>query len=279
MSRKIQTAFTLIEMLVGMAVFSILVVLLFEIVNQSSKVGRATNAETERLDKVGIAFDMMRRDLKGAVLPIDPNSTNSFQFLVNPAAGVPILAQNPDSAFWQSPVAANISGGDLAIVGYFIKKDTASTPPRFSLCRLQIDPYDPNMAGAGDYKIESGNPWLTEQILQDRAPATAPEYSGLILEGAIGLWIRAIDDNGDYFSQWDSRLSKKLPKALEVALVVVDDQTLVRVTSLPNPQSTSPENLETDINIFLNQLPEDVRKGVRVFRTVLPISNYRYSAP
>lgn len=277
MSKRIQTAFTLIEMLVGMAVFSILVVLLFEIVNQSSKVGRATNAETERLDKVGIAFDMMRRDLKGAVLPIDPNSTTSFQFLVNPAAGVPILAQNPDSAFWQSPVAANISGGDLAIVGYFIKKDTASTPPRFSLCRLQIDPYDPNVAG--DYKIESGNPWLTEQILQDRAPATAPEYSGLILEGAIGLWIRAIDDNGDYFSQWDSRLSKKLPKALEVALVVVDNQTLARVTSLPNPQSTSPENMDIDIDIFLTQLPEDVRKGVRVFRTILPISNYRYSAP
>lgn len=280
MSKTRLGAFTLIEMLLGLTVFSLLAVLLFEVVSQSSRIGRATNAETDRVDKVGIAFDMMRRDLKSALLPIDASSTNGLQFLLNPDSGIPASVKNPHTAFWQAPVAANIQGGDIAIVGYFIRKDASSTPPRFNLCRLQIDPYNPAQAsGSGDYLIESGLPWLSEQILQNQASAQAPEYSGLILEGAIALWIRAIDESGAYSKTWDSRVSKKLPKALEVALVVMDNQTMGKVTSLPDAISTSAADFDAEIDTYLAQLPVDLRKGVRVFRTILPVDNHRYSTP
>ena len=80
----------------------------------------------------------MARDLRFASAPINPASTN-FQLVINPS-NVGSAYKLPQAAFWQAPVAADRSQGDIALVGYFVQWVTNS-PTDFGpkLCRLVVD--------------------------------------------------------------------------------------------------------------------------------------------
>jgi len=268
--------FTLIEILVGVAVFCLLLLMLFEVLTQVNRIGQSVRADTDRVDKVGVAFDMMRRDLAGALMPYNPDDTNNLQFLLNPASQQTGLENihNQSAAFWQAPVAANLTRGDVAVVGYFIRLNKSANPPHANLCRLQVDPNDAN------YLVGIESEWLTPAVLDNKAPATSNEYQGLLVDNAIGLWMRAIDENGDYYNTWDSRArGGKFPVALEIALLVVDQGTSVHLSSLPDLPAqnfeTMPQNadaMENEIKMYIESLPDALKRGARVFRTKLPIA-------
>ncbi len=275
-----ERGFTLVEILVATAILSVLVGFFFQAISQSNALGQLARADADRIDKVGIVFDMMRRDLAGALLPVVPTTQNSLEFVLNPstAKGITADLQNPHSVFWQAPVASELSNGDIATVGYFIRRDTTSTPPRSTLCRLQVDSSDPA------YLVESSAAWLDKTLVLDaKASAVAPNYPGLLIEGALALWIRAIDDKDQPFYQWSSRTpplqggsKAHLPKALEVVLVIVDQKTIDAVITLPTPTTGNDASLmDDDVDSFLSNLPPPIKKGARVFRSVIPITNYR----
>lgn len=273
-------AFSLLEVLVSMVVFTLLLVLLFEALSQMGKVGQTVHADTNRVDNVGVAFDMMRRDLSNALMPFEPGSTNSLQFLLNPPSsqgGVDKI-QNQHSAFWQAAVASDLTAGDIAVVGYFVRLDKTESPPRTQLCRLQID------ASNADFLIGKNANWLDEHILNRNTAADPPEYAGLLVDNAIGLWMRAVDEDGNYYAMWDSREKNgKLPLALEVVLLVVDSRTaaahLGQLPELPVQNLTatpqSPDAMDNEIQSYFDSLPDPLKKGVRIFRTKFSLAAQR----
>ncbi|MFV0338412.1 MAG: hypothetical protein ACK5LK_09255 [Chthoniobacterales bacterium] len=269
---RLTRAFSLIEILVSTAVLALLLVLLLQALSQMGKVGQSVRADASRVDNVGVAFDMMRRDFSNTLLSFSPTNTNSLQFLLNPTisqGGSPTI-QNPNSIFLQAAVADNTNQGDIAEVGYFIRLKTSENPPQAQLCRLQIDPNN------SDYKIGVTPTWIDDATLNQNAAASPPEYNGLLVDDAIGLWIRAIDKNGDYYSTWDSRLKDgELPAALDVALLVIDPTTatnhLSNLPALPTASTggtaEAPTAMDDEIKNYLNGLPAPLDKAVRVFRT------------
>ncbi len=273
------------ELLVSVSILSILVMLLFEAVSQVSRIGQSTRAQSERIDNAAMIFDMMRRDLSSILLPQDGNQSDSLEFVLNPptARGVPATLQKPHAFFWQSAVAANLSHGDIAIVGYFIRQDSASTPARSTLCRLQIDPAD----GPALYLIDREADWLAAtsgSVLDTVAPAASPEYKGLLAEGILALWIRAVDRHGGFHYTWSSRsppvAGEELPRALEIALVMVDQQAAANLSSLPNPiVGTDANAMNQELDTFIDSLPVPIQQGARIFRTTFLIPNGRGVTP
>lgn len=262
--------FTLVELLVAVVILSLIAVLLSGLVGQLVKMTQFSNAQSQRLEKAGTALDLIRRDLSGAILPLPNDAQDSLQFLSgSDVLNISDAVKNPHGFFWQAPVAADSSGGDLAVVGYFIRWDTSQVgQPRARLCRLKIDSAD--FAAKG---IDFSKPWLTNQLLDDNAFGKFPEYSGFVVDDVIALWVKSIAIGGSASYEFDSRATSKLPSCLEIAMVVLDDRAAAAMTNIPDYSALDPEQMNAEITEFIAALPPRVREGARIFRTIVKLDN------
>lgn len=271
-----RTAFTLIELLAGMAILSLMVLLLFQAVGQVLQIGQGIRSDAERTEKALVAFDFMRRDIEALTLPLDSASQDTLEFVLNPGSdkGIDPAMLVPHAFFFQAAVGSEVSRGEVAMVGYFIRQNASASPLTSRLCRIQVD------SSNAAYVVESSPEWLdTTTVLDARAAAVAPEYRGMLSDAVIALWVRAIDRDGNYYYQWSSRTppagspsGNRLPAALEVAIVVLDQRSMDRLIALPTTTtSTDPSQMDSDIDAFIDNLPDAAQQGARVFRTSIAI--------
>jgi len=205
-----RTAFTLLEVLVALAVFSLLVVALFTVMSQVSGTWQQAQARIEPRQSGRAILDYISRELQMARLPADRSMFYSsptappqaaqlgLQFVINPATVSAAKFLNPQAAFWQVPATGNSNGG-MAEVGYFVRWDTnAAGNPRSMLCRFLAPPGDSN------YFIHSAPAnWITDSIIDAVAPGvanpsnSAQSYRGWFADNVAGLWVKALDPLGN----------------------------------------------------------------------------------
>lgn len=289
--------FSLLELLVATAVFLGLALILVSIAGSLSNFWQMGIAHNERRSSALAAFARMARDLRFAAVPANPSATN-VQFVINPAkVGSSYLY--PQAAFWQAPVAA---GGNTALVGYFVQwvNETNGSVPK--LCRLVIG------SASTNYQYLKPSVWISDPILANNAPAAkAFDYNGQLAENVLGLWMQpldqrknpiVIDASGAAFApgQFDSTqgytatltnaygtnsvtyaFKPALPASLEVAIVTTDARTAKRLSgnAAEKPPSRSTTNMMNDVNAFYLNLPEHIKKGARIYSTVIEL----HSAP
>jgi len=267
-------AFSLVELLTAMAIFVVLLAILLSALGQMMKLAEISNTTSERIETAGAVLDLMRADLAEASVPLNPGDTNSLQFLLNPPAD--ILSQSfllPSAAFWQRPGTSLTRSGDILTVGYFVRW-TVDNPgnPTPILCRLQLNPDDTLN------KLYSGQTWLSDALLDAKVSGRKSDvYAGLVAEGVMGIWMRTVKEDGSTSVVWDSRspVPGELPYALEVRIVVIDQQAMRRLTELPNYPAVSASSFESDISDFVASLPPKIRMGTRIFQTVIPLERAR----
>lgn len=314
-----QRAFTLLEILVATAILALIVVILAALVSEAGRIWAASEAQSQRRSTGRALLQFIARDLEMATIPnLYPtlNSTHStnanLQFAVSLPSVMPANVLNPHAAFWQAPVAANRSRGDLATVGYFVRWDTQSQPgtAKAQLCRLAVDPADPALYLVYSNRVD-GTPadWFDAATLDAAAPATAAgEYRGWFADNVIALWLRCLDRqgkpilntavgttlNGGY--GFDSRQGYEnpsngvkqpapaLPASVEIALVTVDARTAKRIQTPIMASPNSPANFGKDqttpgsLAYFVANLPAEIKSGVQVFSTRVYLKNSQ-SAP
>jgi uncharacterized protein (TIGR02599 family) len=285
-----------VELLVAIAVLSILVLVLMSMLGSLTNTWAQGQARNERRDIAQAVFDRMSRDLAQVSLPASQGNTNALNFVINPSW----ITKTPyaQSIFFQAPVATDGgTNGNMAVVGYFVQwvNGTPGTP---TLTRLLINP------SSSDYAVYSGTPntWVTDALLTNDAPATAPTYTGLLAERVLGLWVQALDSGGNPITQsgvstnqgetFDSRYpyaytnynlnsgagyvstnaASSLPASLQVAIAVVDARTAARITSIPTHYAAT-GNFWNDVQNFVTNLPPAVYKGTEIQSTIIPLSN------
>jgi type II secretory pathway pseudopilin PulG len=278
------SAFTLIELMVAGALLVLLLGILFNVItNTTNVISRAT----EQIDVTRVAresLDLIGRDVSKAALPWSRSSTNSLQFLLNPS-GAPPNMSNPDSLFWQAPVARNDGRGNMAIIGYFVLRDLQTATPaksRLQLRRAFIEAQTSTGAANSSYIIYS-NPsaWANSTIFSSFAPSSydadnLAAQKGWVADGVLGMWIRLLDRTGTPLTSttFDSRnaastfLDSKnttnkvvyptnysvLPSFVEVTLVCVAPRQVQRIKTLPTAPVTSATNFEAPIATFMQQV-------------------------
>jgi len=300
-------AFSLIELMLAMAVFAILLIILAGSYSGIERAISRTNARREANATGRAALQWITRDLErirptapGFIWSVTrntnttpPSATLGSQFLIAPTQIT--TNNNPHTAFWQ--VASDEGAGrTMAIIGYFVRwvTETNNSIPttRPVLCRLYL-----NQTNSTYGDLSTNSSWLTNNILTNAPGDAAGSYRGWFADNVHSIWFRALDANGtpittnassNAFSagSFDSRqgylsgtnriVGPALPASVEVAVIVMNPQRLQGNTttySLPPGLGTNPANFWSDIQSAMNatNIPPPIRESLRLYSTRIPL--------
>jgi type II secretory pathway pseudopilin PulG len=107
-------SFTLVEMLVSIAVFSLLVLLIFGLMGGATKLWRQQTGEEQSFREARSALNALSHDMNGALI-----STNTYWFYCNGTNQLAFLTTLPDSA-----QGTTVASGDICAVGYSLEYST-----------------------------------------------------------------------------------------------------------------------------------------------------------
>ena len=296
----LRSGFTLVELLVTMAILILLVAILASIFSSVSKTSQLGYASNERVQNILAITDFIRSDLRSALLPINRTDTNNLQFVLNPGS-ISAGFKNPHALFWQAPTATDQTLGDVAEVGYFVKWNTEKAGnPRPYLCRFAAE----NTTNGTNFLIYSApSAWLSDALLDAAAPATSTNaYQGLIAENVVAFFVHCLDAKGQLITKnasgasfansvFDSRQgfvdsavppntnsACALPPAVRLGFVLIDARSANRIrtdeqTALKNITATDAADFVTKA-LALPQL-QAVNQGLQSYQIEVNLMNAR----
>lgn len=253
--------FTLVELLVGVAIFSLLLVLLLGVLNQTTSAVKNTSATVDAFQQSRTAFDIMTRNLSQAVLNTywdyynsagerrTPANAKAFQpSKYDRASDLHFLIQQNGNLgqriFFVAPLAFSQSAqqaqteGLLNACGYFVEFGDSrdfqpslfSTDSRYRYRLMQ------SVATTENFNVfeDTSSGW-TADVESEMWPI-ATNVIALIIQPRLAL---VEDDTGSLLSDdygYDSRLGPaiqraQLPPALQLTMVVIDKVSADRLDS------------------------------------------------
>ena len=282
-----QKGFTLIEVLLATSILVFMVVLLGTITSSVSQTWTTVNVQNQRRATGRALLQFMAKEIKMARLPNPSGPGVSIEHIrlianqTSPTALIPVECLNPHALYWQAPVESDPSKGTIAEIGYFVHWSAA--PAKATLYR-----YFANPAANATY---SGTNWATKAVATD---LNSPYNTSWLADNVIALFVRCLDASGAPITKmgnsagtnyptcsFDSQTGYTdpttgyihpgpvLPPAVEITIVVVDDNTAKRIAApIPAP-AYSPATLSADIQTFVNGLNPTIKSGAEVFSTTV----------
>jgi len=198
-----KNAFTLVELLVAMSIFSLLLVILLLMLGEVNRAWVAGERRVESFQNGRAVLELIARELAQAAI------SDKLQFVQDPniAAGVPTLVPNASSLFWQAPLASSTKG-NLSVAGYFLTRvDPVGTHSgQYQLRRLHVAPDNAN----NYFRIydaapnASNAPWISalpadafKEAGEAGLSSPANAASSVVSDGILAFWARCLDGNGN----------------------------------------------------------------------------------
>lgn len=227
MSKRIQ-AFTLVELLVALAITSVLIVLLVNVVAAALNVWQQGRNQIDTTSNARQALGRIADEIKGAMA-----SANQVEFSENVAfsPGPSPVPKTSENVFFVAPYP-NISAGDLCVIAYrhnaitrelqraFKESQSAWSPG--AATRYRVAGYNFTTAdwrtvanGVLEFEVQS----YSQQNLDSASPSPSPADSWNSVAGA-------------------SPMLGNTPRAVVLRIKVVDDKTLTRLTGLSSGNPT-----------------------------------------
>jgi len=282
------TAFTLIELLISMAILAAIAVLFTNILGGVNHVWTNGEQRVQNFQAGRAVADLISRELSQAA--ISPR----LQFVQDPTlpTTTPAKAANSSSLFWQAPLNT-AEGKANCEVGYYLVRDEANAI--YQLKRLFIPP-----TGTAQFLIYDSPPsatsasWVTNSDLATN--------SSTVADGVIALWFRCFDGNGDPIPwldpngikfnsaasfQWMTGTSSsftytgtstaqahRLPASVEVTLVTLDSTALVqKPVPPPIPAASDVNDIPAQVAAFNASLRANGIQSARTFTTRINLVN------
>jgi prepilin-type N-terminal cleavage/methylation domain-containing protein len=212
------TAFTLIEMLVSLAVFAMIAAALLALVEEATNLWRDSEGRVDACREARAALGVMARDLRNAV------ATSNSEFIkfnlqsgaagTNHGSNVFFLASLPPSAQEAG------SRSDVCQVGYFLAFDrtSASTNRALNLYR----------------HFRSSNRTFSNLVAATLFADIAADTTGeeLLARNVVGMRITPVGAKGGHWVPFDPSSGAELPAMVEITLSVVDQDTAKRLKGL-----------------------------------------------
>jgi len=199
-----KSAFTLIELVVAIALASILILVTAMIFKQASSAFSQSDARSEVYQNVRAAFDIIKRDISGATLNTRYELFQAFND-VSAASYSTIGAKEGSDIITLLSSTPNLEDKPVALITYYLKTDNVL------------------------YKLENtGTSTLNSAI--SSLPDTGTTYKELGFNVST-LQFRYQDTDGGWVDTWETGTStpyQYLPNAVEVEMTVSD--TLNRYT-------------------------------------------------
>lgn len=256
MMRLRLSAFTLVEVLVALAVLTLLMVMLLATVSHAMSLWQDAEGLKSRQQSARQAITTLSRDLSAAVFPPWSSGGRRLSFLANPGFAD---FENPDFAMWTAAVSEQSNAGDLAEVGYFVAwSPDANGRDQPELRRFVIPATDANSI------FTNPGQSINATTVESLAPgSTATPPVGLVATNVLGLWFSLFAADGSALPlPYDSENAVDRPAFVEVTLAVTDPRSAVRLPD--KSEITSRYNLEPAE--FARQLTADFGLSVQIFR-------------
>jgi general secretion pathway protein J len=197
-SKAEQCGFTLVELLVAMAVLAVLASVSFRGLSSILDAEAHVQSETRRWNDVAVAIAHMSRDLSLAV----PRTVRDNAGHVRAAI---IIGSAPDGTQGQLQVTRLGDGDGASSQG--------------DLRRIE-------------YRLRAGTLEYLVWPAPDLAPGAAPSVSP-VLENVAGLELRALGQDGTWSSAWPAgQQANTLPRALEARIELASGERITRLFPL-----------------------------------------------
>ncbi len=243
---KKTTAFTILEILVAVAVLGMLLVLLLNILQSATGLWRGVENRAETYREARAAMQVISRDLNNLLPSTNTNhflfSTNQLAFL----ATMPRDSQLPDSL------------GDLCAVGYLFAYDNKS-PVAGDNGRQSYNLYR--------YFIESNETFTNLSQSSDLFPDfNASTNSEILARNVVAFNVSYFTVNGTATTTWTQSAASPMPDLVEIRITAVNNERTMRF----GPRNASLEWVDfsqpdTDLDLA------DYRKHTKTFTTRHPL--------
>jgi prepilin-type N-terminal cleavage/methylation domain-containing protein len=197
-SGKQSTGFTLLEILVSVALLAVVVLLLASVFSVCERSWVNLSASARQRQDARSVLATMAKELRAANLPLNRSyeeaapANRQPQLLINPQ-GVDVSLQNAHSVFWEASIHSSKGGSGL--VGYFVRWEVTNQGPRPRLCRifLSADEMQPVLAAL---RSGTNSEWITMDLLSTYAPGDSNSgFAGWMADNVLALYARALDPN------------------------------------------------------------------------------------
>jgi prepilin-type N-terminal cleavage/methylation domain-containing protein len=290
-----RAAFTLIEIMVAVALLSLIVFALMTVFNSTQSAFRASVTQTDVLEGGRATIDLIANDLKpmapayagtninnGSAMNFYVFLTNSFTQSLQPAPANGASRTNVmEDMFFITHENQNWKG-----IGYFVRTNDLHVPGDLGIGNVgSLYRYETNVSTAQF----AGNPaglYFGFNLARSGSPPT--NTTSRILDGVMSFTIHAFDTNGfwivtnlnanifafgNFFGEVGTYgfYSNALPASVEIELGVLEDRALKRVESLPSDVPAPPYDR---FDLFL----KGQAGKVHIFRQRILIPNANPSA-
>ena len=305
---KFRRAFTLVELLVAMAVLSLILLLLNSLISQTSLVQKRATARAETFRSARVGFDLIKSTLQQAVLNAhidfdNPSAPTKFirksdlQLIIGRTSDlVPNLSAGQigptGGIFFQAPLGfagtTGTTGADaLNAVGYFLSfgSDAAQRPsfiqnfkPRY---RYRLMEFKQPSGAFSVYAANGSKSWFQDALAQTNSVDVRP-----VAENVIALVFMPRASKADTVLpvtyDYDSRSKDhRLPALIDLTMVAISEQSAQALatkhgTSQPltfdNGWFTNPQNFNDDLEQLSSYLSSHIPKiDFRVFSTTVQL--------
>ena len=205
---KNNQAFTILELLVAMALLGIVVTLLASILSSTQKgVAQIGSASSQRQDARAV-LDQISRDLRTTLEPVSRGfelanpGLRQPEFLLNP----PAFTGNGSSIFWSVQNQSSLGGNIL--VGYILRWETAPGVALPRLCRVSFDPNDTESIKQTLKGSSVNSTWVNANLINQNAPGVQEQgYQGWISDNILAFYARALDPQMNPITNYSRGLS------------------------------------------------------------------------
>lgn len=209
--RRYSHAFTLIEVLVGAAIFMLMAVLLMAVLSQINNAWQQVQGQKARRESARIVFGLLNRDLQGTIPALPGTGSNAVSFQLLSGFGNP----SSQALFWQTAIPVSRSKSDVATVGYFLSED-------YKLYRMYTNSPVNGLQGATNTTGGTND-------------------TGLVAENILRMTVSLINKDGTTNTATTS-YETNLPSAADITLLVSDARTLLQHPTLGVPDVDNPPN-------------------------------------
>ena len=243
--------FTLLELLVAMAVLSMLVVTLFGMVDAATKLWQDNENRVDAYREARAALNTITDDLKGMF-----SASNQLYISTNFVGSTPGNAQG-DRLFFLSSLAASAQPNgtgrsDICAVGYFRR----FTKQNLGLSGVSAQ--DPTKEGYHLYRALAGSGATFTNLSQNLSPFTdlatgvGPE---ILARNVCDLQFVYFQTNAaGKLEKWNPAASKPFPDMIEVRLSSISDETAKRLGGDRDSWNTNNNLVARSIRTFVSRV-------------------------
>ncbi len=225
--RRILPGFSLLELLVAMAVLSVLIVLMLNIVDSATKLWKQTENDVEAYREARAALGIMSRDLQYATV-----CTNTNWIRFNIASGA-ATTNYGDNVFFLTALPANAqatgSKSDICEVGYFLSLDRtpASTNRTLNLYRY-FKSSDQTYTNLKNSSVFGGI-------------VTGATGEEILARNIVGMSITPVSTNatGQWSTGYTPSTIAPLPQIVEISLTAINQDLAKKLQSSADWSNTN----------------------------------------